>query len=79
MAAKGSAEYERGLRNGKTDASLEGLALALDEVKDIIKGLPCRARGLQLATVAARVKIQYWLLGGIFAGMGALVLLIMKG
>ena len=41
MAAKGSAEYERGLRNGKTDVSMEGLASGIDEIKAALLRLPC--------------------------------------
>lgn len=60
--------YLNGIRDGKTEATLEGLAKSMDDLKEKLEGLPCSERAALFASVRADLK-KVW----------AIVLLMLAG
>ena len=77
MAKTDSDAYERGRRNGSTDATLEGIADALDRIQETIVALPCQDRGGAIGRLEGQVK-GIWIAIGMIgsATIGGLVALV---
>lgn len=75
MAPKPDA-YEQGLRNGKTEASLEGIAEAVDRIESRLDCLPCTEHGRIVSSIRAAVRYQWALILLVLSAIGGLAALI---
>ena len=66
-------DYERGRRNGKTEATLAGLAGSLDRIEDVLEKLPCVAHGNLLGRYGLWLKLEWALLLIILGGMAGML------
>ena len=55
--------YEDGLRIGRTEATLEGIAKSIDRLWDKVDALPCAERRALLAGTRRTQSVQWWLIG----------------
>lgn len=68
--------YEQGLRNGMTEASLEGIAEALDRIESRLDCLPCAEHGRIVSAIRASVRYQWALILLVLSAIGGLTALI---
>ncbi len=66
-------DYERGKRNGKTEATLNSLADSLDRIEDALEKLPCVAHENLLGRYGLWLKLEWALLLTILGGMAGLL------
>ena len=67
-------DYSRGLRNGRTEATLESIARSLDEIRDRLDHLPCVTHGQELSDLRRWVVMLSCIGGALdMAGLGVLI------
>lgn len=64
-------QYERGQRNGRTQATFEGIADSLDDIRERFDRLACRQHAADIASVKTWIKLV--------GGFGGAVFLLMLG
>jgi len=64
--------YENGVRDGKTEATFEGLAFSMDQLREegkatrqALSALPCRARGATIRAMWVIVTALLFMLIGV--------------
>lgn len=57
----GPDDYQRGVANGQTQATMDDLDKKLDYIVARLDRLPCGKRGEDMAALKARVDTHWWL------------------
>ncbi len=70
--------YEQGLRNGVTEASLAGIAEALDRIESRLDSLPCTEHGRIVSAIRATVRYQWALILLVLASFSGLIVAVVK-
>ena len=66
--------FENGFAQGRTDASLEGIADAVDEIKQRLNRLPCSERWGHISSLQTAQKYLWALMFFLVAAFGGMAL-----
>ena len=69
--------YEQGLRNGKTDATLQGIAESIDRIWDFLHDLPCVAHTEDIGALKQASRDRWALMILALSGLGGIVGIIL--